>query len=94
MYRLIVESLLGIRLEVDKLYFAPRVPSAWNKFKVHFRLRETIYHITVLREADGGGRTEVTLDGVPQPGAYLLLTDDRTEHFAEVTFSASDVAAD
>ncbi len=49
MYRLIVESLLGLRLEVDKLRFAPCLPADWKTFKVHYRYRETVYHIAVLQ---------------------------------------------
>src|SRR5208282_5153853 len=30
MYRLIVESLLGLRLDVDKLHFAPCLPDNWK----------------------------------------------------------------
>ena len=51
MYRLIVESLLGLRLEVDKLYFAPCLPVDWTSFKLHYRYRETVYHITVTQAA-------------------------------------------
>ncbi len=47
MYRLIMESLLGLRLEVDKLRFEPCLPADWEIFKMHYRYRETIYHITV-----------------------------------------------
>ncbi|MBN1514759.1 MAG: cyclic beta 1-2 glucan synthetase, partial [Phycisphaerae bacterium] len=39
MYRLIVESLLGLRLEVDKLHVAPCLPVDWEAFKVHYRYR-------------------------------------------------------
>jgi cyclic beta-1,2-glucan synthetase len=39
MYRLIVESLLGLRLEVDKLHVAPCLPAHWPGYKVH---RETV----------------------------------------------------
>ena len=49
MYRLIVESLLGLRLEVDKLHFAPCLPADWKEFKLHYRYRETVYHIAVLQ---------------------------------------------
>jgi cyclic beta-1,2-glucan synthetase len=52
MYRLIVESLLGLRLEVDKLRFTPCLPADWEGFKMHYRYRETVYHITVL-QTDG-----------------------------------------
>ena len=49
MYRLIVESLLGLRLEVDKLRFAPCLPADWKGFKLHYRYRETVYHIAVVQ---------------------------------------------
>jgi len=47
MYRLIVESLLGIHLEVDKLRLTPCLPADWKSFKLHDRYRETVFHITV-----------------------------------------------
>ena len=92
MYRLITESLLGLRLEVNKLYFAPRLPSAWNAFKVHYRYRETVYHIMVLGSSNGNAEASVTLDGVLQHGTYVPLVDDRMEHSAEVNFRFLPVA--
>ena len=84
MYRLITESLLGLRLEVDKLYFTPLLPSAWNTFKVHYRYRETVYHITVVGLSSQAAEAGVTLDGVLQHGGYIPLVDDQKEHSAEV----------
>ena len=49
MYRLIVESLIGLRLEIDKLYITPCLPEDWDGFKVHYRYRETVYHIDVVQ---------------------------------------------
>ena len=67
MYRLIVESLLGLRLEVDKLRFTPCLPSDWPGFTMHYRYRETVYHIAVQRQPAEKGETRVTVDGVDQP---------------------------
>jgi len=89
MYRLIMESLLGLRLEVDKLYFAPHFPSTWDSFVVHYRCRETVYHIMVRCARHGQTATSVTLDGVMQHGTFVPLVDDRTEHRVEVTCSPS-----
>jgi cyclic beta-1,2-glucan synthetase len=50
MYRLIVESLLGLRREVDKLFFKPCLPEEWKGFTLHYRYRETVYHIEVLTQ--------------------------------------------
>jgi len=80
MYRLIVESLLGLRLEVDKLHFAPCLPADWESFKVHYRYRETIYHITVRQTPANSGETSVTVDGVEQHDKAIPLIDDRQEH--------------
>ena len=82
MYRLIVESLLGLRLEVDKLRFSPCLPADWKEFKLHYRYRETVYHITFLQITDG--EMSVSLDGADQPDKTLPLVDDRQEHSAEV----------
>jgi cyclic beta-1,2-glucan synthetase len=84
MYRLIVESLLGLRLEADKLRFAPCLPADWEAFKVHYRYRETVYHISVLQTRGGNGETSVTVDGVERPGQAIPLVDDRQEHAVEV----------
>ena len=84
MYRLIVESLLGLHLEVDKLRFTPCVPADWKAFKIHYRFRETIYHITVLQPDPGRTVKRVTVDGVERPDRLVHLNDDRREHLVEV----------
>jgi cellobiose phosphorylase len=84
MYRLIVESLLGLRLEVDKLHIEPCLPADWEGFTVHYRYRETIYHIIVRQEPAGKGETRVTVDGVEYQGAFIPLVDDHVEHAVEV----------
>jgi cyclic beta-1,2-glucan synthetase len=93
LYRLIVESLLGLRLETDKLRFEPCLPAAWDSFIVHYRYRETIYHITVLQAAGGSG-AGVTVDGVLLSGGTIALVDDRREHAVEVRISVLDQTAE
>jgi cyclic beta-1,2-glucan synthetase len=84
MYRLMVESLLGLRLDVDKLHIAPCIPVDWNAFKIHYRYRETVYRVAVLQTRDGRGEISVTVDGVAQTGNTIPLVDDRREHSVEV----------
>ena len=87
MYRLIVETLLGVELTVDELRFTPRVPRDWSSFKLDYRYRTTVFHIT-LHNAAGGWEVppKIFLDGNEQRGAALKLVDDHREHFAEVRF--------
>jgi cellobiose phosphorylase len=84
LYRLILESLLGLKLEVDKLRFAPCLPADWNAFKLHYRYRETVYHISVVQTSAADHRTGATLDGVALQDATVPLVDDRVEHTVEV----------
>jgi cellobiose phosphorylase len=84
MYRLIVESLLGLTLEVDKLRFAPCLPADWKGFKVYYRYRETFYEIDVRQQPGGEARTIVTVDGMEQQAGAILLVDDRRNRSVEV----------
>jgi cyclic beta-1,2-glucan synthetase len=81
MYQAILESLLGLKLRVDRLTLTPRWPAGWNAFQVHYRYRETVYHLNVTRAAPGNAR--VTVDGVEQGEPLLHLRDDRREHWVE-----------
>jgi cellobiose phosphorylase len=83
MYTLILESLLGLRRKGEKLRFAPCLPGDWEAVRVHYRYRETVYHIQVL-QLSGGSVASVTVDGVEQPDRTISLVDDRKEHAVEV----------
>ncbi|HZK81632.1 MAG TPA: hypothetical protein VFC46_11205, partial [Humisphaera sp.] len=84
MYRLITESLLGLRLEVNKLRFAPCAPAAWKGYTVHYRYFATVYHIHFRNSGSGKTVARVILDGGEQPDRTLVLHDDRREHHVEV----------
>ena len=84
-YRLLVETLLGVKLEGDQLRLLPRLPKAWTTYKIHYRYRQTVYHITITRRADGSvGANELSLDGKTLTGETVPLVDDRAEHFVEM----------
>ena len=70
MYRLIVESLLGLSLHVDddgaRLLVRPCLPAGWPGYHVDYRFRETTYRIDI--ELHRGADPSVTVDGELQPG--------------------------
>jgi len=84
MYRLIVESILGLRLEVDKLHINPCVPSSWDTFKINYRFRETRYQITIIQMPEDGKKQTVTLDGADCHDDFINLVNDQQEHAVEV----------
>jgi cyclic beta-1,2-glucan synthetase len=84
MYRFILESLLGLRLEKDTLRFFPCLPADWTAFTVHYRYRETVYHINISQQHTENDDTRMTVDGVKQHDQAIHLVDDRKEHSVEV----------
>ena len=80
MYRLILESLLGLTLEVDKLIFSPCLPAEWEDLRIHYRYRETVYHIHITQVEAGAAVENI-----------VHLIDDRQEHSVEVKVPARPV---
>jgi cyclic beta-1,2-glucan synthetase len=79
-----VESLLGVTLEADRLQFTPCIPTDWKSFLLHYRHRETFYHVTVTRTGPGCEVVSVTVDGFLHCDGVVHLVDDRREHFVEI----------
>jgi cellobiose phosphorylase len=84
MYRLIVESLLGLRLEVNKLRIVPCLPAAWTKFQIHYRYRNTFYHITINNNGVDARFRRLMLDGAVVSEDFITLVDDGRDHNVEV----------
>ena len=89
MYRLIVESLLGLRLETEKLFIEPCLPSDWVSIKIHYRYRETVYHITLTQLQEDKNNMIIILDGTECQDKFIRLVDDHIEHQAEVKLNYS-----
>jgi cellobiose phosphorylase len=97
MYKLTIETLLGLHLEVDRLRIAPCVPADWSSYKIHYRFRETKYHIIVNQVfVAGTHQISVTIDGTlieneqldasKHRQAFIPVIDDGKDHHVEVNF--------
>ncbi len=84
MYRLILESLLGLRLEADKLFIEPCLPGEWQYYKMHYIYRDTLYRISVTQISEGNPALVFILDGAECQDKYFRLVNDRQDHAAEV----------
>ena len=83
MYRLITESLLGLKLSGGRLRVTPLWPGDWTEFSLDYRFHGTTYQITI-RRADPSAAETVTLDGSRQADAWIPLVDDHQPHTVEV----------
>jgi len=85
MYRLLIETLLGVTIAGDQLSLVPRIPKGWTTYKVHYRYRQTVYHITITRSvAKTVKENQLFLDGEELGTKTLPLLDDQNEHAVEL----------
>ncbi len=84
MYQLLVEHLLGLKLNVDRLTLAPLFPAGWSEYKIHYRYRNTFYHIQVIRMEPAALHVHrVVVDNIEQPDLTIPLVDARLDHFVQ-----------
>ena len=85
MYRSIVESLLGLRVDANKLHFAPCVPAELDFISGALPISgDDLPHHRAANVRSRTERPRLTIDGVALPGAEIPLVDDRKEHVVEV----------
>jgi len=97
MYRLVVESLLGIALvSTDagaRLVLKPCLPAGWPRCTVHYRYRTTTYEIEVVQEEGSERESELVLDGALQADDSLPLLDDARFHRVKLSLTLPAPAA-
>jgi cyclic beta-1,2-glucan synthetase len=85
MYRLLCETLLGLKLEGNQLRLTPRLPKGWATCNIHYRYRQTPYHISISRLPDGSlSSGQTSLDGEELTDGIVPLVDDHREHTVEM----------
>ena len=87
MYRLVVESLLGVRREGECLRIKPCLPDSWPSFTLRYRYRDTPHLITVrqtLVNDATAASMHITVDGNYHPGDRVPLSFDQHEHRVQI----------
>ncbi len=81
MYRLGLESILGLRRRGRSFSVAPCIPGSWNGFVVRWRHGGSLYEITVENPGSRNrGVAEAVLDGVRVEPQAVPLVDDGAVH--------------
>jgi cyclic beta-1,2-glucan synthetase len=92
MYRVALESILGLQQRGDVLFNEPCIPASWKEFTIDYRFGASTYEITV-ENPDGvqRGTVEVTVDG---DGAEkgIQLRDDGKRHQVTVSLRSPSSA--
>ena len=85
MYRLLVETLLGVNLKGDQLRITPRLPKAWTTLQNSLSIPANglSHHHHPAGDA-ATGPMELSLDGQPLAAETIAMVDDHIEHFVEI----------
>ncbi len=85
MYRAGLESILGFKLQGEKLSIDPCIPRWWREYEITYRRGKTTYRIKVENPtAISRGVATVELDGALQSADEIPLTDDGHTHFVHI----------
>jgi cyclic beta-1,2-glucan synthetase len=84
-YRVGVESMLGFKLQGDRLRIDPCIPADWKRFEITYRRGKSVYKIEV-ENPDGRERgvRETFVDGHVVPEGWIELVDDGGSHSVRV----------
>jgi len=85
MYRAGLESILGFKLQNERLEVNPSVPRWWREFEITYRRGRAVYRIKVENPLGvSRGVVNVEVDGVAQTGEAITLVDDEKTHNVRV----------
>jgi cellobiose phosphorylase len=85
MYRLGLETILGLTRQGDSLKIDPCIPGNWPGFQLTYRYGRTPYLVRVENpESVNRGVQQIVLNGVSLPDNRIPLTDDGRQHEVRV----------
>jgi cyclic beta-1,2-glucan synthetase len=81
MYRAGLESILGFKLQTNRLQIDPCVPRWWRDFEITYRRGRAVYRIKVENPLGvSRGVVRVEVDGTTQANGAIELVDDEKTH--------------
>ena len=85
MYRVGIESILGLRRRGETFVVDPCIPSSWPEYRMTWRFLDSRYEITVSNPTRRcHGVVKATLDGAPVNAAEIPLLNDGGTHDVQV----------
>ena len=81
MYQAILQSLLGLKVEGNKLYVRPCTPDHWPSFKIHYKYGSATYNINVIKHTK---TIAIKDNGIAIESDFILLKDDGINHQVDI----------
>ena len=80
-YKVGIEDILGFHKHGEKLLLDPRIPIAWESFKMIYTYMDTKYEIEIVKGKD----ESLSLDGIKQKTNSIKLVNDKRTHKVYMT---------
>ena len=85
LYRVGLESILGLQRSGSSLRIDPCIPGSWDQIEITYHYQSTTYHITVENpQGLEHGVSRVLLNGQPCDQGQIPLADDGGTHQVSV----------
>ncbi|MEJ7708446.1 MAG: hypothetical protein WKF84_00940 [Pyrinomonadaceae bacterium] len=96
MYRAGVESILGFRVENDRLRMEPCIPRWWREYEITYRHRTATYVIQIENpHGVSSGIVQIEIDGRPAANREeVTLVDDGESHLVRIIMGDRIVSAE
>jgi cellobiose phosphorylase len=94
MYRLMLESLLGLKREGNSLTLTPCLPEHWTSASIDYRFQDTLYKIAIVHSDHLDQPFTLTVDRQEQPDRKISLVNDGLTHYATLSLRPSAPLSD
>lgn len=84
MYRAAIESILGFKIENNKISLNPCIPDGWSDFKITYRKGRAWYEIFVLNKQT---EESIEIDGYKISGKEIEIQKDDKKHLVTIKLS-------
>lgn len=81
--QLITDHFFGLRKEGSTLSFVPCVPVEWGSFKIHYKYKSSIYHISFIQNPEVG-EMHLKENNIELPEKKITLVDDGMSHMVDI----------
>ena len=83
-YKVVLENILGLQIQGNKLYIKPCVPKDWEEYSVNYMYKNTLYKILVKNNKKNDNGFFIKINGKIQTNDYIELLDDNRDFTIEI----------
>ena len=85
LYKAGIENIIGFKIQKNKIYIEPCIPTEWKEYDIRYRYNKSIYNIKVKNpNGKNVGTEKIVVDGKEIKEKFINLVDDNNIHSIEI----------